>query len=104
QQGIPIAWRNVVSQPQVTEYEGGVTVRWCGGRDGYVLEDAAVVSTSSTSVALESDGVRTSYDVAVTGDRVDVDWPGGHAALRRTPRFVHPAHRVARGSPPGAIA
>jgi propionyl-CoA carboxylase alpha chain len=98
QQGIPVAWRNVVSQPQVTEFEGGVTVKWWGGRDGYVLEDAAVVSTSSTSVVLEADGVRTTYAVSVVGDAVDVDWPGGHAALRRTPRFVDPADAVASGS------
>ena len=57
-----------------------------------------MVSTSSTSVVLESDGVRTSYDVAIVGDQVDVDWPGGHVALRRTPRFVDPADAVASGS------
>jgi propionyl-CoA carboxylase alpha chain len=98
QHGIPVAWRNVVSQPQLTEFEGGVVVRWWGGRDGYVVEDAAVLSTSSTSVVLESEGVRTAYQVAVAGDQVDVDWPGGHAALRRTPRFVDPADAVASGS------
>jgi propionyl-CoA carboxylase alpha chain len=31
-------------------------------------------------------------------DDVFVDWPGGHAALRRTPRFVDPADAVATGS------
>jgi propionyl-CoA carboxylase alpha chain len=93
-----VAWRNVVSQPQVTEFEDGTTVRWWGGRDGYVLDDAAVVSTSSTSVVPESDGVRTTYDVAVNGDRVDVDWPGGHATYVRNPRFVDPAEVVASGS------
>ena len=98
QQGIPVAFRNVVSQPQVTEFEGGLTVSWWGGRDGFVLEDAAVVSTSSTEVTLESDGVRTTYAVAVVGDAVDVDWPGGHAALRRTPRFVDPTDVIASGS------
>jgi propionyl-CoA carboxylase alpha chain len=98
QQGIPVAFRNVVSQPQVTEFEGDVQVQWWGGRDGYVLDDAAVVSTSSTSVVLESEGVRTLYAVSIAGDVVDVDWPGGHAALRRTPRFVDPADAVATGS------
>ena len=98
QRGIPVGYRNVVSQPQVTRYEGGLEVRWWGGRDGYVLEDATVVSASSTSVVLEADGVRTTYDVSVVGDQVDVDWPGGHAALRRTPRFVDPADAVASGS------
>jgi acyl-CoA carboxylase subunit alpha len=98
QRGIPVAWRNVVSQPQVTEFEDGIEVRWWGGRDGYVLEDAAVVSTGSTHVVLESGGVRAHYDVVVVGDQVDVDWPGGHVALRRTPRFVDPADAVATGS------
>jgi len=98
QRGIPVAWRNVVSQPQVTEFDDGTRVEWWGGRDGYVLADAAVVSASPTAVALESGGVRTSYEVAVIGDRVDVDWPGGHLALRVAPRFVDPADAVATGS------
>ncbi len=102
QQGIPTAFRNVVSQPQVTEFDDGTRVEWWGGRDGYVLEDAAVISTRSISggydIVLEQDGVRTSYAVALVGDQVDVDWPGGHAALRRTPRFVDPADAVASGS------
>jgi propionyl-CoA carboxylase alpha chain len=98
QHGIPVAWRNVVSEPQVTEFEGGVTVKWWGGRDGFLLEDAVVVSASTNEVTLDADGVRTTYAVAVVGDAVDVDWPGGHAALRRTPRFVDPADAVASGS------
>ncbi len=98
QRGIPVGYRSVVSQPQVTRYEGGLEVRWWGGRDGYVLEDASVVSASSTSVVLAADGVHATYDVSVVGDQVDVDWPGGHAALRRTPRFVDPADAVASGS------
>jgi propionyl-CoA carboxylase alpha chain len=102
QKGIPVAFRNVVSQPQVTEFDGDVSVRWWGGRDGYVLEDAVVVSASPTEVVLESDGVRTSYEVSHGGhgghDSYDVDWAGGHVALRRTPRFVDPADAVASGS------
>ncbi len=98
QQGIPTAFRNVVSQPQVTEFEDGARVGWWGGRDGYVLTDGAVVSASSSEVTLEQDGLRTTYAVSVVGDQVDVDWPGGHVALRRTPRFVDPADVVASGS------
>ncbi|HRD60346.1 MAG TPA: acetyl/propionyl-CoA carboxylase subunit alpha, partial [Nocardioides sp.] len=102
QQGIPVAWRNVVSQPQLTEFEDGTSVRWWGGRDGYVLADAMVISTSSIdggcAVVLERDGVRTTYVVSVVDDRVDVDWPGGHAAYVRKPRFVDPADAVATGS------
>ena len=102
QRGIPVAWRNVVSQPQVTAFEGGTHVEWWGGRDGYVLEGAAVVSTSLTAggydIVLEQEGVRTTYAVAIVGDQVDVDWAGGHVTLRRTPRFVDPADAVASGS------
>ncbi len=98
QRGIPVALRNVVSQPQVTEFDEGTRVEWWGGRDGYVLDDAAVVSASPTEVTLEREGVRTTYAVAVVGDAVDVDWSGGHVALRRTPRFVDPADAVASGS------
>jgi len=98
QRGIPVAWRNVVSQPQATEFEDGPRVEWRGGRDGYAVDGATVVAAGTESVTLEVDGMRTTYAVAVTGDAVDVDWPGGHAALRVTPRFVDPADAVASGS------
>jgi propionyl-CoA carboxylase alpha chain len=103
QRGIPVAWRNVVSQPQRTEFEVSTsstteTVEWLGARDGYVVDGHTVVRASSTSVTLDTDGVRTSYDVAVNGDAVDVDSPHGHVALRKLPRFVDPADAVASGS------
>jgi propionyl-CoA carboxylase alpha chain len=101
QSGIPVAWRNVVSQPQRTEFDGDLVVEWWGGRDGYQVEGVTVVAASPTAVTLEVDGVRTSYEVAVeaTGsDDVFVDFPRGHVALRRVPRFVDPADAVASGS------
>ena len=73
-------------------------MEWWGGREGYALADAAVVAAGPTEVTLEVDGVRTTYAVAVVGDAVDVDWAGGHVALRRTPRFIDPADAVASGS------
>jgi propionyl-CoA carboxylase alpha chain len=83
----------------VTEFESDLRVEWWGGRDGYVLDGAMVVEASPTRVVLEVDGVRTSYEVTHGGhDSYDVDWPGGHMALRRTPRFVDPADVVASGS------
>lgn len=97
QRGIPVAWRNVVSQPQRTVFESG-TVEWWGGRDGYRVEGLEVVSAVADRVVLEDAGLRTSYDVAVSGDRVDVDWAGGHVALTRVPRFTDPADAVASGS------
>jgi propionyl-CoA carboxylase alpha chain len=107
QQGIPVAWRNVVSQPQRTEFEGDVTVEWYGGRDGYVVDGFTVVAAGPEAVTLEADGVRSTYAVAVSGDRVDVDGPGGHVSLTRVPRFVDPADAVASGSllapMPGAV-
>ena len=97
QRGIPVAWRNVVSQPQRTEFEG-VTVDWFGTRDGYVVDGVTVVSATTDHVVLEAGGLRTAYDVSVVGDAVDVDSPHGHARLTRTPRFTDPADAVASGS------
>jgi propionyl-CoA carboxylase alpha chain len=98
QRGVPVAWRNVLSQPQVTEFDGDIEVRWWGGRDGYGTEGVTVIATSPTEVTLEADGVRTTYAVSVVGDVIDVDGPHGHTHLRRTPRFVDPADAVASGS------
>ncbi len=98
QGGIPVAWRNVVGQPQRTEFDGDIVVEWWGGRDGYTVDGSTVVAASPTSVTLESDDVRTTYDVAVSGDAVDVDSARGHVRLNRVPRFVDPADAVASGS------
>ena len=98
QRGIPVAWRNVPSQPQVTRFDGDVEVAWFGGRAGYAVDGFAVVSVSADAVTLEADGVRTTYDVAVTGDVVDVDSPRGHVRLTQVPRFTDPADAVASGS------
>ena len=100
QRGIPVAWRNVTSQPQRTVFEEA-TVEWFGGRDGYVVDGCTVVSASPTVVVLEVDGVRTSYEVSVPGHDsydVDVDSAHGHVRLTRVPRFVDPADAVASGS------
>ena len=42
--------------------------------------------------------MRTTYDVTLSGDTVDVDSPHGHVRLTRVPRFVDPADAVASGS------
>jgi len=98
QGGVPVGWRNVPSQPHRVEFEDGVVVEWRRGRDGYVVEGASVVQASPTSVTLETDGVRTTYDVTIRGAEVDVDGPGGHVRLTRKPRFTDPADVVASGS------
>jgi propionyl-CoA carboxylase alpha chain len=112
-QGIPTGWRNVVSAPQTTafEFEGTrIEVGWLGGRDGYVLADVhgEVGQARATSVErvaagrwridVELDGTARTFEVALDGDRVDVDWSGGHWSLTRVPRFVDPADQVAEGS------
>jgi propionyl-CoA carboxylase alpha chain len=103
-----VGWRNVVSQPQRTDLEVAagstpVTVEWFGTRDGYVVDGHTVVGVAAGAagewqVALDTDGVRTTYAVTISGDAVDVDSPRGHVALRRLPRFVDPAEAVASGS------
>ncbi len=102
QRGIPVGWRNVTSAPQTLDFEGDLTVAWHGTREGYAVDGHAVLAASPTSVTLETDGVATTYAVAVTGvaDRevVDVDGPTGHVRLARVPRFVDPADAVASGS------
>ena len=99
QGGIPVAWRNVTSQPQRTELDG-VCVEWWGGRDGYVVDGFVVVGAGPDHVTLEADGVRTTYDVALGPDdvTVDVDSSHGHVRLTRSPRFTDPADAVASGS------
>ncbi|MEJ7832963.1 MAG: biotin carboxylase N-terminal domain-containing protein [Nocardioides sp.] len=112
QQRIPVAWRNVVSQPQVTRFvvsTGSTTeptaVEWYGHRDGYAVEGYSVVevrgaqaTSLETSVTLEVDGVTTTYDVAISGAAVDVDSARGHVRLTTVPRFVDPADAVVSGS------
>ncbi len=114
QRGVPVAWRNVVSQPQVTRFSRSSApgaaratpqaddevseVQWYGGRDGYTVDGFTVVAAGPDRVVLERDGVRTAYDVAVTGDAVDVDAATGHVRLTVVPRFTDPADAVASGS------
>jgi propionyl-CoA carboxylase alpha chain len=103
QRGIPAGWRNVVSQPQVTRFDGDVEVRWYGGRSGYAVDGATVLSARPDRVVLEVDGVATSYEVQVDGEQpaprdVHVDGPRGSTSFRESPRFVDPADQVAEGS------
>ncbi|WP_110240307.1 biotin carboxylase N-terminal domain-containing protein [Nocardioides gilvus] len=113
QQGIPVAWRNVVSAPQVTEFvldgsEENIKVEWFGGRDGYTGAnadaDVTVLAASPSSVTLEHDGVATTYAVVVDSSAslaapvVHVDSTLGYVKLNRVPRFVDPSEQVATGS------
>ncbi|WP_447644298.1 acetyl/propionyl/methylcrotonyl-CoA carboxylase subunit alpha [Nocardioides zeae] len=103
---IPVAWRNVPSQPQTTWFEhpdGDLAVAWWGGRDGYRVEglDGTVVAAAPDEVTVESRGVRATYRLVVPpggSGTVEVDGPDGHVALDVVPRFVDPADAVASGS------
>ncbi len=109
QQGTPVGWRNVTSQPQVTELlpagsEEPVRVEWFGGRDGYRVDGAEVLSAAPDRVALAVDGVTSYFDVHIDDSQagapraIHVDGPGMYVQLRELPRFVDPADAVASGS------
>ncbi len=122
QQRIPVAWRNVPSQPQVARFVEGyqagsravadddveLEVEWYAGRDGYRFAhqdrpalDATSIRAGRASedrVVLEVNGVETTFEVSLRGDVVDVDSVHGHVALTRLPRFVDPADQLATGS------
>jgi len=99
---IPVAFRNVPSQPQRTEFEGELVAEWWGGRDGYTADGVRVLAAAPGSVVLERDGVATTYACRVTGlpgrETVDVDAPSGYRRLVRVPRFLDPSEQVASGS------
>ena len=112
QQGVPVAWRNVVSQPQVTALRRGadeIAVRWLGGRAGYSFpeHDLEVVASGQRRVRVRAGGLETAYDVLVADGRVHVDHPGGSESFEIVPRFTDPAAELASGSlvapMPGAV-
>ncbi|MFJ9392575.1 biotin carboxylase N-terminal domain-containing protein [Nocardioides sp. NPDC101246] len=100
--GIPVAWRNVTNQPQRTVFEDGtedgLVVEWYGTRDGYRIDGFEVIDAGQTRVVLEKDGLRATYEISVDGDRIDVDAPFGHTALRKRSRFTDPATQTQPGS------
>jgi len=104
QQGVPAAWRNVVSQPQRTTFEGHDPVEWWGTRDGFAVDGVTVLEVSPTHARLEVDGVTSQTHGLITPERpgapreVWVDGPVRSARLREVPRFTDPADAVASGS------
>jgi propionyl-CoA carboxylase alpha chain len=98
QRGIPVGWRNVTSQPQLTTFEPDLVVSWYGGRDGYRFDGVEVWATTPTSITLVEDGIAATYAVRVEGTAVEVDGPLGHARLVERPRFTDPAEQHPSGS------
>ncbi|MFE9747492.1 acetyl/propionyl/methylcrotonyl-CoA carboxylase subunit alpha [Saccharothrix saharensis] len=96
--GLPPGWRNVRSQPQRTAFEHGddvVEVDYRHTRAGVETSlDVVVVAASPDEVTFERAGVRTTYPVAVYGDRVEV----GAVSLKLRPRFPEPEAKVAEGA------
>ncbi|GED99585.1 acetyl/propionyl-CoA carboxylase subuit alpha [Gordonia spumicola] len=104
----PSGWRNVPSIPQRSVFAArngdAITVDYRNSRDGFVVEAGdgspvpTVCSASARRVGLAVDGVRYQFDVAATGDRVDVDSVLGAVTLAEVPRFQDPGADVAVGS------
>ncbi|MFT4187812.1 MAG: biotin carboxylase N-terminal domain-containing protein [Aeromicrobium sp.] len=98
---IPTAFRNVPSQPRVRRYTVGgeeVEASYSGSVRGLTSEIAEVVSAEADRVVLAVDGIRETYEVAISDDHVDVDGPHGSLDLAVVPTFVDPADVVAEGS------
>ncbi|HEY0905234.1 MAG TPA: biotin carboxylase N-terminal domain-containing protein [Marmoricola sp.] len=118
QQRVPVAWRNVVSQPQRSAFsarglEEPLVAEWYAGREPYrhaSRDDVKVLDASSTSVVLELGGVRVAVDVMVVPEtrEVHLDSVALRGSLREVPRFADPSEQVAAGSllapMPGTVA
>ncbi|MFD9593453.1 acetyl/propionyl/methylcrotonyl-CoA carboxylase subunit alpha [Kitasatospora sp. NPDC059973] len=112
---LPSGWRNLPSQPQSKRYAAAdatvYEVRYRFGRAGLVAEGhpgTTLVSATPTRVVLETDGVRSGYDIARHGDRVHLDTPAGATVLTALERFPDPAAQVDPGAllapMPGTVA
>ena len=122
--GLPGGWRNVVSQPQRTAFDGPrgrAEVAYLWPRDGItVVADGeetvgpeavgpgaagvtvtarpGVVGAAPDHAVLEVSGVRYRFDVARAGDVIWVDSAFGHIALTPVPRLPAPAPVTESGS------
>jgi len=107
QHGIPVGWRNVVSQPQRTRFltdTGEVVAEWYGDSTGYRCDGYRVVSASPTQVVLDVQGIAHHTDVRIDDldphrpREVHVDLPGTYVRLTEIPRFREPEEAVSAGS------
>jgi len=113
---IPAGYHNLRAQPRVRVFrlegrEEELAVSYVTTRDGtFVVVPQApseqgvppglsVVEAGARSVTLETtSGVRSTYDVTVGENTVDVDGPEGSYSFVPVPRFVDPSEVVAEGS------
>ena len=104
QSRIPIGYRNLPSQPRVRKFtvEGRdeeLSVSYSTRRGEFIVDDCTVVEAGARSVTLETtDGVRSTYDVTMSEQAVDVDGPEGSFSFIPVPRFIDPSDVVAEGS------
>ncbi|MGI9155159.1 MAG: biotin carboxylase N-terminal domain-containing protein [Marmoricola sp.] len=109
QRGIPAGWRNVVSQPQRTEFElpgleRPANAEWYCGRDGFrhaTRDDIEVLTASPSRVVLMVGSYRMSVDVHiddVSGEVFLDDSSVVCQRLRALPRFLDPGVQVSAGS------
>ena len=107
QQGVPVGWRNVVSQPQRTFFDvpgrdEPVVAQWYAGRDGirHPSEEWRVLEASPDRVVLDTGGHRVVFEVRLEGSgEVFLDNDSTiRQRLRVRPRFTDPADAVASGS------
>ncbi len=112
QQAIPAGWRNVSSAPLVETFDldgTEIKVGWRNVRGLLEFVDLYGEVTGATAsmpdqilggwrVQVTHDGITRPHEVLLHEDRVDVEAPSGHVALRRVPRFIDPAEQVSAGS------
>jgi propionyl-CoA carboxylase alpha chain len=105
--GLPGGWRNVVSQPQRTSFDGPrgrIDVAYLWQRDGIaVVAEPGRAAPVAAGIApghavLEVTGVRYRFDVARAGGVVWVDSAFGGVALTPLSRLPEPAATRERGS------
>ncbi|MBB6348871.1 propionyl-CoA carboxylase alpha chain [Nonomuraea muscovyensis] len=89
---LPSGWRNVRSQPLRARFAEAEVVYQP------LPAGVTVVVAEPDRVVLERDGLRQAFDVALYGDKVYVDSPGGCTELTPVPALPEPTERVAPGS------
>jgi propionyl-CoA carboxylase alpha chain len=102
--GIPVGWRNVVSQPEHREFDtmsGRREVRYRQEGERLAVDRLAGVSAVEVTpdrVVLIDEGLRIAFDVAHYDDLACVDSALGAITLHPVPRYLDPNEQVLPGS------